>query len=289
MAHEPPEASDASVTFTSQAYAAELDEAQRAFTAAWLETQAQLPFIRETGRRSLERLALRDGDAVLEVGCGTGVFLALLVAGVGGSGRVVGLDHNATLLEQARARMAAAGLGEARLELIAGDALALPFPDATFDVTHCERVLMHLAEPEVAIREMRRVTRPGGRVVAAEVNAWNASIYHPDPEAVLAICSEMISGLRQPQMGISLRRRFIEAGLEDVDGEVVADFETVLDEEEAVEMERTAKLLVAQGSLDAERAAAAISALRDAMERGVHCGVALMFVVSGRVPETAHG
>jgi hypothetical protein len=54
-------------------------------------------------------------------------------------------------------------------------------------------------------------------------------------------------------------------------------------------MERTATLLVAQGSLDAERAAAAMHAVRDAMERGVHCGVALMFVVSGNVPETGDG
>lgn len=289
MAQEPPDASDTKVTFTSIAYAAELDEAQRAYTTAWLEAQAQLPFIREVGRRSLEQLALRDGDAVLDVGCGTGVFLASLLAGVGGRGRVVGLDHNAALLEQAGARMAAAGLAVAPLDLVVGDALALPFPDATFDVTHCERVLMHLAEPDAAIREMRRVTRPGGRVVAAEPNAWNASIYNPDPETVLAICNSMIAGIRQPQMGISLRRHFIEAGLKDVDGEIVADFETVLDEEEAVEMERTATLLVAEGTLDAERASAAMRALRDAMERGVHCGVALMFVVSGSVPETGDG
>ena len=289
MAQEAPNASDANVTFTSRAYDAELDEAQRAQTVAWLEAQAQFPFIRETGRRALERLGLREGEAVLDVGCGTGVFLASLLTGVGRSGRVVGLDHNAALLAEVATRMAEAGLADAPLELVEGDALALPFPDATFDATHCERVLMHLPGPDLAIAEMRRVTRPGGRVVAAEVNAWNASIYHPDPEAALAIASAMISGIRQPQMGISLRRRFIEAGLQDVDGEVVADFETVLDEDEAVEMERSAKLLVAQGSLAAERAAAAISALRDAMDRGVHCGVALMFVVSGTVPETRDG
>jgi len=273
------------VTFTSRAYAAELDEAQRAYTAAWLEAQAQHPFIRETGRRSLERLALRGGEAVLEVGCGTGVFLASLLAGVGRSGRVVGLDHNPALLDETRMRMAAAGLGEAPLGLVTGDALTLPFPDGTFDATHCERVLMHLADPDVAIGQMRRVTRPGGRVVAAEVNAWTASIYHPDPEAAQVIANAMISEIRQPQMGISLRRRFIEAGLDQVDGEVVADFETVLMEEEAVDMERSARLLVAEGTLDSDRAEAAIGALRDAMERGVHCGVAMMFVVAGTVPE----
>jgi ubiquinone/menaquinone biosynthesis C-methylase UbiE len=286
VAEEPELASDANVTFTSHAYDGSLDEYQRAKTTAWLEEQAQHPFIRETGRRTLERLALDEGEAVLDVGCGTGVFLASLLVGVGSGGRVVGLDHNAALLEQAATRMADAGLADAPLELVHGDALALPFEGGSFDATHCERVLMHLAEPDAAIAEMRRVTRPGGRVVAAEINAWSASIYHPDPEAAQAIANAMIAGIRQPQMGISLRRRFLEAGLEDVGGEVVADFETVLDEEEAVEMERSAKVLVASGSLDAERAEVAIRAMRDAMERDVHCGVAQMFIVSGRVPET---
>jgi SAM-dependent methyltransferase len=276
--------SAAYVTFTSQAYVAEKDEESTRATVAWLEEQSLHPFIQDVAVRSLARLALEPGEAVLDVGCGTAVFVPGLDAGVGAGGRVVGLDHAPALLAEARERLAAAGIVD-RVELVEGDANNLPFDDATFDAAHCERVLMHLEEPSRAIQEMVRVVRPGGRVVAAEVFGAGATMDHPDVEASHLIESTMITGIRNPYMGIQLRALFIEAGLTEVHGDVVGYFEEELDQDEAEEYARIARELAARGRLDPARAEAAIVAMEDRRTRGAHCGLALIFVVSGRVPD----
>jgi ubiquinone/menaquinone biosynthesis C-methylase UbiE len=276
--------SSASITFTSQAYDATNDEDATRAASDWLEAQALHPFIREVAQRTLVRLALQPGEAILEVGCGTGVFLPSLAALVGPTGRVAAIDHAPAFLEQARERLNGAGLAD-RVELAQADAHRLPFAGATFDAAHCERVLMHLEDPARAIREMRRVVRPGGRVVVAEVQAAGATIAHPDPAAARQINAVLVSGMKNVEMGINLRRHFVEAGLEQVGGEVVAFFEEELDQEEAEEFTRIARDLAASGALEPGRAEAAIAAMEDNRTRGTHCGLALIFIVSGRVPD----
>jgi SAM-dependent methyltransferase len=282
---DPADRTAARATFTSDAYASETDAAVTAEAVAWLETQSQHPFIRDTWRRSTELLRLKPGERVLEVGCGTGTFLPVLAEAVDETGRVVGLDHAPAFLEEAASRLVALGLTD-RVELIAGDALAMPFEDATFDVVHCERVLMHLDDPGAAVREMARVVRPGGRIVAAEVVAHGAMIDLPDRDAVRRILDEAIKGMRSPDVGLQLRRLLLEAGLVDVEGSVVALFETELDPEEQQEFREVAATLVASGELDPTRADAVVATLDARVAAGTYCGTALMFVVAGRGPAT---
>jgi ubiquinone/menaquinone biosynthesis C-methylase UbiE len=285
-----PEAADAiehsasfASTYSSQAYGASSDDGATRATAAWLEAQSLHPFLRDVAERSLARMALQPGESVLDVGCGTGVFLPGLAAAVGPAGRVVGLDHSAAFLEDARTRLAGASLA-GRVELVEGDVHRLPFADGTFDAAHCERVLMHVEDPALAIREMLRVVRPGGRALVAEVYAHGARIDHPDPEAERLISAELVSGIRNGSMGIALRGLLIESGFADVGGEVVGYFEETLDQDEAEEWSMLARGLAARGDLEPARAEAAIAAMEDQRARGTHCGVALIFVVSGRVP-----
>lgn len=272
------------VTFTSAAYTPTTDDEAARATAEWLETQSLHPFIREVGEKSLARLDLQKGESVLEIGCGTGVFLPRLAALTGPDGHVVGLDYAPAFLTDARERLAEAGLTD-RVELVEGDAHHLPFDNAAFDAAHCERVLMHVEDPAGVIREMRRVVRPGGRAVAAEIFGAAATMDTSDPVTNRQIELAMISGIRNSQMGIQLRGLFVEAGFADVDGEIVGYFEEELDEDEAEEYGRVAQALVANGSLDSARAKAAIEGLADRRARGTHCGLSVMFVVSGRVPE----
>ena len=269
--------------YMTSAYDAETSDETEAAAASWLEEQAQHPFLREVAVRSVARLGLEPGERVLEVGCGTGVFLPGLAESTGPTGGVVGFDHSAAFLDEARKRLVSSGLEE-RVELVQGDAHHLPFPDATFDAAHCERVLMHVEDPDRVIGEMRRVVRPGGRVVAAEVHAAGAGMDGADPELTARIARLVVAGIRNPHMGLSLRGRFVDSGFEGVSGEIVGYFEEELDQDEAEEVARIARDLAARGELEAERATGFVEDLEARRARGAYCGMSLMFIVSGRVP-----
>ncbi|KFY27332.1 hypothetical protein V493_03559 [Pseudogymnoascus sp. VKM F-4281 (FW-2241)] len=107
---------------------------------------------------------LKPGVTILDVGCGPGsisIDLARLVP----DSHVTGIDV-ADPLEEARA--SASALSITNVEFKVGDIHALDFPDASFDVVHSHQVLQHIADPVQALREMRRVAKPGGIVAARE-------------------------------------------------------------------------------------------------------------------------
>ncbi|MEV8477320.1 class I SAM-dependent methyltransferase [Streptomyces sp. NPDC051173] len=112
---------------------------------------------------------------VLDIGCGPGTITADLAALVP-EGRVVGLDTTEEILDRARATAGARGLGNARFTV--GDVHALDFPDGSFDVVHAHQVLQHLGDPVGALREMRRVCRPGG-VIAVRDADYAAMTWYP--------------------------------------------------------------------------------------------------------------
>ncbi|WP_182111565.1 MULTISPECIES: methyltransferase domain-containing protein [unclassified Actinotalea] len=117
--------------------------------------------------------ALGAGQSVLDVGCGPGTVTIDLARRVA-PGRVVGVDTSAAVIELARE--AAGDLPN--VEFRTGDAMALPFDDDAFDVVHAHQVLQHLSDPVSALREMRRVTRPGG-VVAVRDADYSAMTWYP--------------------------------------------------------------------------------------------------------------
>ena len=102
---------------------------------------------------------LRPGMRLLDAGCGPGTVTAGLARAVA-PGEAVGLDAAPGVLGRARAHAAAEGV--ANVTFAVGDVYALDFPDAAFDVVHANQLLQHLADPVRALREMRRVLRPGG-------------------------------------------------------------------------------------------------------------------------------
>lgn len=122
------------------------------------------------------------GDArVLDVGCGPGTITAGL-AGRVPRGHVTGIDPSPEVIELAReAREAREAAGDrANLDFTVGDVYALDYPDASFDVVFAHQVLQHLADPAGALREMRRVTRPGG-LVAARDGDYGGMTWYPEP------------------------------------------------------------------------------------------------------------
>lgn len=113
-----------------------------------------------------ERLleAVPQGVTVVEVGLGTGGLLPALAAR---AGRVIGVDHSPAMLEEARSRLAAAGL--AGIDLRLGEMAHLPLPDKAAGCAVLNMVLHHAADPGAVLREIQRVLAPGGVLVLADL------------------------------------------------------------------------------------------------------------------------
>jgi ubiquinone/menaquinone biosynthesis C-methylase UbiE len=109
----------------------------------------------------VDRTNIRPGARVLDVACGTGVVARAAAIRVGDSGAVTGLDINPGMV--AVARSLPADLGAASIEWQEGSVLALPFPDAAFDVALCQLGLQFFPDRPTALGEIRRVLVPGGR------------------------------------------------------------------------------------------------------------------------------
>lgn len=118
---------------------------------------------------------LRPDMAVLDIGCGPGTITADLAERVPRGG-VTALDAAADVLERARA--VARERGRDNVRFTTGDVHALDFPDGSFDVVHAHQVLQHVGDPVAALREMRRVCRPGG-IVAVRDADYAAMTWHP--------------------------------------------------------------------------------------------------------------
>jgi SAM-dependent methyltransferase len=108
-----------------------------------------------------DRLRLRPDDALLEVACGSGVLLADHAAHVA---RVAGLDLSDVQIRLARQRLHER-IEAGTAEIVRGDAVALPWDDNTFTAVACVGSLEYIADRAAALHEMRRVLRPGGRIV----------------------------------------------------------------------------------------------------------------------------
>ncbi|TYK52364.1 methyltransferase domain-containing protein [Actinomadura decatromicini] len=157
---------------------------------------------------------LRPGASVLDVGCGPGTITAGLAERVA-PGRVVGVDAAETVLADARRNTA----GLDNVEFAVADVHALSYADGTFDVVHAHQVLQHIADPVQALREMRRVTRPGGVVTAREAD-FGTMIWHPNPpgmDAWLPVYYKVARGNGgEPDAGRRLVSWAREAGFTDV-------------------------------------------------------------------------
>ncbi|KAI0647373.1 methyltransferase type 11 [Trametes meyenii] len=124
---------------------------------------------------------LQPNMTLLDIGCGPGTittdFAALLP-----DGRVTGLEApNSDVLTKARAHAVERGIDN--VIFVTGDALALPFPDATFDVVHAHQVLLHVGDPVGMLKEMRRVAKPGGIVAARECD-FSGMVWYPEVEGM---------------------------------------------------------------------------------------------------------
>ncbi|MFE9693338.1 class I SAM-dependent methyltransferase [Micromonospora sp. NPDC005806] len=126
----------------------------------WAEHQARYDAI-NSGYNEALLAGVRPGDRVLDIGCGNGQ-LTRLAARSSGTGRAVGVDLSAPMLDRARASAAAEGVDN--VEFVRADAQIHPFPDAGFDLALSRFGVMFFADPVAAFANVRRALRPDGRL-----------------------------------------------------------------------------------------------------------------------------
>lgn len=155
-------------------------------------------------------IGLKDADIILDVGCGTGTVtrdIARLTKGI-----VVAFDGSSDLVYVANSILK----DFTNTNLIIGSGNLIPFLDNTFDIVTCNLFFMWVEQPKKVIKEMTRVLRPGGKLLASLEPDYGGKIHWPENKKV----DKIFSGLAikekggDPHIGRKLRSLFVGAGLE---------------------------------------------------------------------------
>jgi ubiquinone/menaquinone biosynthesis C-methylase UbiE len=243
-----------------------------------LDVAKRLPGFPAAKSQLLDRLGPERASSALDVGCGYGADVIELAGRLGPGGRAVGVDLSDAMITEARRRTAgiAADVG-----FQVADALALPFEDNSFDLARTETVLQHLAEPARAVSEMARVTRPGGRVGALELDQETMFLDHRDIELLASLRDSIISAMAQSSIGRQVPRLFVEAGLSAV--QTVPHVITGNPHAFRLQFAHHVSELCNQGAITAERANHWWSAIDAAAAAEHFTGGITAFVVWGTV------
>jgi SAM-dependent methyltransferase len=233
--------------------------------------------LEERGRTASHRRLLQSflafvgvgsGATVLEVGCGTGVVLRQLAARVGPRGRVVGVDPSRAFLAAA-ARILRDRPERPRITLKTGDGAHLPFADGKFDATLAVTVLLHVADPLAVVKEMARVTRPGGVVGLQDQDFGTVALTHPERALTERILGGVVSHIyEEPCSGRRLPGLLRSAGLERLRLQTTVYQDTTLEPWSKSFLERRAENAVRFGLVDAPTAQRWLDALTATVAAG---------------------
>lgn len=181
-------------------------------------------------RNLLRLLDPHEGERFLDVGCGTGGAARAMAKRVGNNGMVVGIDSSRTMIEEAQRRTDPA---HRSLTFQMADAHNLPFADHSFDACYSLGVFEVVSDPLRALREMSRVTGPGGRVVIYGPDMDLTAIDSSYPGLTREVLHYISDNETNGWVGRQLPRLFKEAGLVDVSTEastvIVTDFHRIYD------------------------------------------------------------
>ncbi len=123
----------------------------------------------EHSRAFLNRAGLREGQCVLELGCGAGSMTTWIAAEVGNSGRVIAVDASEKQLEIARAAADRAGLSN--IDFVCSTVETLDLPGGSIDLAYCRLLLMHLTDPKRVVGDIRKYLKSGGAIACEEPHA----------------------------------------------------------------------------------------------------------------------
>jgi arsenite methyltransferase len=159
-----------------------------------------------------EALGASPGERILDAGCGPGFYVAELLDQVGTEGSVVGVDASPQMLAVAAHRCE----GRPNVAFHEAGVSALPVEDESFDRAVCVQVLEYVADVPAALRELRRVLRPGGRLVVWDVDWETLSWHSRDPARMERVLRAWDEHLADPALPRTLAPAMRAAGFEDV-------------------------------------------------------------------------
>ena len=160
----------------------------------------------------LEALAPRRGERVLEVGCGAGLLLRDIGLAVGPHGLAVGVDISPD--QVAAAERECQGVPAVKPE--AADVRRLTYPDAVFDAAVAVQVIEYVEDVAAALAEVRRVLKPGGRILCLATN-WDSAFWHgADPELTREMAAAWHGHAPHPNLPARLSPLLIAAGFHSV-------------------------------------------------------------------------
>ena len=181
-------------------------------------------------RDTMRRMVVEKGAIALDVCCGTGDWTINMAKAVGSNGKVYGLDFSQNMLKVAQRKLLGEDFAE-HVELLAGNAMELPFEDNTFDYVTIGFGLRNVPDYLKVLKEMYRVTKPGGKVVCLETSQPTTPIFRqlyyfyfgtimPLLGRIFARSYNQYSWLHESTKDFpgrqELVRMFLEAGLRDV-------------------------------------------------------------------------
>ena len=149
--------------------------------ATFLEARSRVPDMQAVNQNLCETVAARPGERWLEVGSGSGILSRMLAPQLQPGGQMVGLDISPDMTAEAQKYALSEGINS-EIAFETGAAESLPYPNASFDGALAARLLLHAADPDAVVREMKRVVRPGGRLVVMDWDFETVTVDHPDRE-----------------------------------------------------------------------------------------------------------
>lgn len=174
-----------------------------------LEHAYMTPDVVKQREATLALFGAKPGEHVIDIGSGPGFLCESMAQQVGANGRVLGVDVSEELLAAAQRRNTFANL-----TYESGDAIKLPAPDGSFDAAISTQVFEYVADCNAAIREMRRVLKPGGRALIVATD-WDGVVWHSsDRERMRTMLTAWEPHCADPRLPRTLVARMREGGFE---------------------------------------------------------------------------
>ena len=182
-----------------------------------LEKSYQLPEIVRQRQHTLNRLSVKRGEQILDVGCGVGFLSYEIALQTGDSGRVSGIDQNSEMIRHASNRCESLR----NTEFSEANAEDLPFPKESFDAACCTQVLLYVNDVAQVLSGIRRVLKPAGRIIIVETD-WRGVVLNSDYDSITRkIFSAWDAAVPSPNLPVRLGPLLVDNGFCNVDVEPI--------------------------------------------------------------------